>query len=111
MTLFKFTSIQERFLLEKLFDYDTMKKKNAIPKHIVYYADKHIGIAGILFLSKNTQGIDYQVTNYGMQGGMLTVSKTNEMLAYIETKRNFPMIPTDAYQLLKNLILEQERKR
>lgn len=111
MTLFKFTPNQEQFLLEKLFDYDALKKKNALPKHIMYYADKHIGIAGILFLSKNMQGVDYQITNYGLQGTMQTVAKTNEMIAYIENKRDFPLLPSNAYQPLKNLILEQERRR
>ena len=111
MTLFKFTSTQEHFLLEKLFDYNALKKKNILPKYIMYYVDKHIGIAGLLFLSKNIQGIDYHVTNYGMQGEMLTVSKTNEMVAYIENKRNFPLLPTEAYQQLKNFIIEQERMR
>lgn len=110
MTLFNLTASQKQFLLENLFDYEAMKRKGTIPSHIMYYADKHIGIAGVLFLSKNMQGIDYQVTNYGMQGNMLTVAKTNEMIAYMESK-SFTMLPPEAYQPLKNLIIEQGQGR
>ncbi|MBQ8799570.1 MAG: hypothetical protein IJZ55_08410 [Lachnospiraceae bacterium] len=110
MTLFDLTSSQKQFLLENLFDYSAMKKAGKIPTHIMFYIDKHIGITGFLFLSKNMQGVQYAVTDFGMEGSMLSVSQTNEMIAYMNSKK-FTLLPTDSFQTIKKVIIQQGRSR
>lgn len=106
MTLFNLSKPQKEFLLESLFDYNIMKKLKIVPTHIMYYADKHEGTAGILFLRKDTQGSDYKVTATGMAGFMIPMDATLNMIDYMDSK-TFTMLPTHVYKEIESLIKKQ----
>ena len=108
MTLFNLSKPQKEFLLENLFNYKELKRRNSVPTHIMYFADKHINVAGFLFLAKNMQGIQYDITDMGMQGSMLPVEKTNQMVAYMNSK-SFTMIPDETFKMVKDLIIMQSK--
>ncbi len=109
MTLFALTHQQKEYLLENLFDYEALKRKGEIPPHIMYYADRHLGMAGFYFLAKGKMGVQYQITQYGLQGQMIDLDTTYKMIYYMDSK-SFTMIPADLFQQIKMLIMEQSRQ-
>lgn len=109
MTLYDLSHQQKEFLLENLFDYTALKRKGVIPTHIMYYADRNLGIAGFYFLGKGRMGVQYQITEYGLQGQMIDLNTSCKMMEYIDSK-SFTMMPTDLFRQVKIMIMEQSRQ-
>ena len=75
----------------------------------MYYADRHLGMAGFYFLAKGKMGVQYQIIQYGLQGQMIDLDTTYKMIYYMDSK-SFTMIPADLFQQIKMLIMEQSRQ-
>lgn len=106
MTLYNFSSSQQMWLINSLFNFAT---KNPLfqPTHIFYFIDRNTNTDGVFFLKKGKKGIQYifNTTNpTQVEVQLYSEQQTAEMIGYIESKR-LPHLPLEAFEDLKREVL------